>query len=125
MKPQQFLDVAKTWKETAYSCEGHRRSLISRAYYAAFHACKQIAIELDLELPNGNSHERLIDALRTHHLKELRQLGNRLNDLKNMRVRSDYRLMDTIYPGDIHKCLSHAEKILASCNQQLKAKANP
>jgi len=106
MLPEVFLEVAKEWAANNSESEGHVRSSISRAYYAAFHSCRD-TVE-GLEIPQQShlpSHKRIIEALRTSGDRDLSKLSKALKDLKAMREAADYDIEHKV-PAPCVQCRS-------------------
>ena len=84
--PIKFLDVAKTIKGSSYNGEEYCRTLINRAYYAAFgHIRKKIPSVVN----RGPSvHKDLIDYLK--NINGYKIIGDNLEELFKKRKRSDY-----------------------------------
>ncbi|MBW7876591.1 MAG: HEPN domain-containing protein [Candidatus Cloacimonetes bacterium] len=70
------------------SQESYKRSVASRTYYAAYHHTKNYLIRS--HQLNGEKHEHIIQALKSHRQKDQKKVGVDLERLKNIRVRADY-----------------------------------
>jgi hypothetical protein len=102
--------------------ECDRRAIISRAYYAAYHRCKDWHSALSPYFGsariNVGVHERLIEQLLNPHLglpparrAVSKDLGQRLQDLKDKRVLADYRLSLYLPPTMHAQACTDAEEI--------------
>jgi uncharacterized protein (UPF0332 family) len=101
--------------------ESVSRAVISRAYYAAYHAAK----EFHTELPSPGSvrdgrgrHEQLVKQLLNPALPvtdprnlKSRQVGNLLQDLLRDRVTADYRLGSDVVDEEADDALFKAERL--------------
>ena len=111
--PEIFLDIAKTIKENRNLDEqGKYRTIIGRAYYAAFlttreHLKKHKARNFDRD----SQHKAVLDAL--DELDE-NNLKNLLDKLRDNRVKADYYLNKIINPDLCEKCIVLSETIIDS-----------
>jgi|SRR5690554_1358429 len=123
MHPEQFLEAAIDWKESESSNEAYKRSSISRAYYAAFHRCKQTLHKLNIPLPqHKTSHLQVIDALRDSGDKSLRPMAHKLKELKYMREEADYALMTPPPTQNNTLAIRKAQAIIDACDRKLAEK---
>lgn len=119
--PQDLL----SWADTANaSTEPDKRAIISRAYYAAFHRCREwhgtrIRYQSTFQTQNAGEHEALIQKLLHPNLGNANgqqqlslELGQRLRDLKPLRVLADYRLRQSIPVGMEDQACDEAAEIL-------------
>jgi uncharacterized protein (UPF0332 family) len=75
------------------------RSVVSRAYYAAYHACDIRAKELGYLFDpdrRGGTHEQLHKFMRQCGDSKLRRAFKRLKSLYTKRIDADYRLFATV-----------------------------
>jgi len=122
MHPDLFLDVAKDWADNHPTCEGHFRSSISRAYYAAFHFSRGTVEALELEQPaDTGSHKRIILALKRSGDKELSALGRKLEALKVIRESADYDIHYPLPVQNLELSIRKAENIIERCQEQLSS----
>lgn len=122
MLPEVFLNVAKEWVEKKDECEAHERSAISRAYYAAYHSCRNALEVLGIpEIDHLPSHQRVIKALKTCDDKDLSSLGRKLADLKVMREAADYDIEFPLPIQNKQLAIRKAESILERCNEKTKS----
>ncbi|MHA7855224.1 HEPN domain-containing protein [Marinobacter shengliensis] len=120
MHPKVFLQVAKEWAENAPECEGHTRSSISRAYYAAFHSCRDTVENLGIpQESHFPSHKRVIEALRTSGDQDLSKLSKKLKDLKVMREAADYDIDYRLPQQNKILSLRKAERIIEECAKKV------
>lgn len=69
------------------------RTVVSRAYYAAFHHTKSYAETQGFKGNKGRSiHRDIINFLAGHKNADNRYRSHRLDQLRNLRNRADYRL---------------------------------
>ena len=107
IKHSDFLAFAQA---LSADCEINLRNSISRAYYAAYHACLQI-YKMDNAV-DGGLHTKLIQGLKKSSAPADRQIGYMLEQLKNQRVIADYKLLDNVSIKDKDSVLSQTEKLL-------------
>lgn len=88
LPPEEFLTHAE-WLLEQDDTEINRRSAVSRAYYFAFHECKNIAVAKNL-VSFGCSHQKLIDTMVV--TREFKRIGLNLDRLKKRRHKADYHL---------------------------------
>jgi uncharacterized protein (UPF0332 family) len=120
--PHELLAAARAISPTD---EASRRAVISRLYYAAFHAA--FAFHCSLPTPGsvGNSkgeHAQLIAQLskptvNTGHPSHIssRRIGVILGALLALRVKADYHPQLPVSGDDMDMALFHAEDIFKQC----------
>lgn len=106
------------------STEPDRRAIISRAYYAAYHRCSEwhstrLRYQSTFQAQNAGEHEVLIQKLLHPSLgnsngqsRLSRDLGQRLQTLKPLRVLADYRLRQSVPIGLENQACDEAAEIL-------------
>ena len=96
MNPRDFLTLATAL--AAGTTEAAWRSAVSRAYYAAFHAARQLLRDLGFRVPRGDqAHAYLWMRLSNCGGASLQRAGQLLNSLRTERNRADYDI-DVPYP---------------------------
>ncbi len=70
--------------------EAAYRSVVSRAYYAAFCFARNYVREVDRTEFYGNDHKELQNHLINHSDKSRKKLGNQLRKLHQHRIKADY-----------------------------------
>lgn len=117
---EEFFERVQNLRQVEMHDEALCRIGISRAYYAAFHAAAQL---VDTNAVPGGTHERVIIALKSSGDRNLRRLGENLNNLRQMRVRADY--LDERYPPrgfsgnavvELQKAVTYANNIINHIN---------
>jgi uncharacterized protein (UPF0332 family) len=99
--PEDFLVLAEAWVTTGSEAEW--RCAVSRAYYAAFHAARQLLRDLGFRVPRaGQAHAYTFMRLSNCGALVLQQAGADLDALHGERNRADY---------DIHQTLRHTDAI--------------
>jgi uncharacterized protein (UPF0332 family) len=103
---KDFLTFAKSLPDnTEINC----RNIISRAYYSAYHACCSVYTpNFDVD---GGVHQKLISSLTKSPSKQDKINGYILNQLKFLRVQSDYYMDKNITKSDAGTALSQTEKL--------------
>jgi uncharacterized protein (UPF0332 family) len=91
MNPRDFLTLA--YGLAAGTTEAEWRSAVSRAYYAAFHAARQLLRDLGFRVPRGDqAHAYLWMRLSNCGDAGLVAAGQKLRDLRSDRNHADYDL---------------------------------
>lgn len=117
--PDDLLAEAKLLASAARASEARRRTVISRAYYAAYHALLQAAqtkgyvYDTKPNRPKG-SHENLIHWC--EHLQgdpDLKLSARRLLTMKRDRVNADYKLHARLDYDLMQTVLEDAEAMVA------------
>ena len=102
MNGRDFLATAR--RLCAGADESDWRSAVSRAYYAAFHAARDLLSDLGFRVPRaGQAHAYLWLRLSNCGDPQVQLAGSDLNRLRRERNRSDY---------DIEQTLDHADTFL-------------
>lgn len=110
--PGDLLAEAKALRVAARGSETRRRTMVGRAYYAAYHSLLAAAKKVGYQYGKDNNrppgrHENLIDwAIRRSADNDHKIAAERLRSLKAWRHRADYTL-------DAEVSFSHAENCLA------------
>ena len=98
ISPEELLSFAEDIHAKDESCEVHRRSAISRYYYAMYHKAKSI-LKLEPLLYTKSDHENLIRYLQNdarddedHNFRALFMLGESLRQERDRRNLADYDL---------------------------------
>ena len=111
----KFLAQARTLRTS--SAEEDKRTAISRAYYAAFHVCRNYLKRKKLFKlsPNGGQHVSTISSLEANGLNDEADL---LSGLRSLRNKADY---DADFKSDINTAvddaLLDAEKLINKIRQ--------
>ena len=118
--PGDLLTEAQSLSTEMNKCEARRRTVIGRAYYAAYHALLSAAAREGYRYGRENgrapgSHENLIEwAIHHGDSKSLTQGAVALRRLKNQRAKADYHLNVTVSPGDAQTSLTKAVHLIAA-----------
>ena len=91
--------------------EVERRVAVSRSYYAAYHKCRPIAERQGIFADSGGSHAEVIDALTRSRETNLRSMGYRLNQCRQLRVKADYHIETDFPVQDAEMARDQCEKI--------------
>lgn len=103
--PHCFVQSAAQHMAASSLSEADYRSVVSRAYYGAFHCANMFArqtLAIDLDNIKGGKHVVLSSALTSYQCacpetkREIHRAGARLRIFHSLRVRADYFLDDTI-----------------------------
>jgi uncharacterized protein (UPF0332 family) len=112
-----------SWAErcAADGDEVSRRAAASRAYYAAFHACAEIANRIpEIAVNKGGVHARIVRKLvlfsgqQVDLQKRVRTLGHDLSKAKDSRTRADYHIGGEFTPRDVSMTLKVATQVVAN-----------
>jgi uncharacterized protein (UPF0332 family) len=97
--------------------DARRRTMISRAYYSAFHHVRAATGYVDSDrgggIPTG-MHKRFVDWLKGAADPQLNRYGALLLGLYSKRIQADYRLGRAIQPGAELHAVRQARAILTS-----------
>lgn len=98
----------------AADAEARARTVISRAYYAAYHACLNSAKQSGYRYTKsaGGTHWQLFMFLRDVQDKRLKRAGARLEGLFDRRIDADYRHYIPLTPQSADECIENMSKIL-------------
>lgn len=125
VKPRDLLDSARRIFE-AQASESDCRAVISRSYYAAYHAARSFHNSLPspgrLQYAHG-LHEQLCECLTlptipttdNRHFQS-RRIGIILTDALRDRILADYRIEETVTPNDAQRTLEKSDQILKLLN---------
>lgn len=124
--PEDFISVAEALATN--QTEAAMRSSVSRAYYGAFHGANGFHASLGTpgrlgEKPAG-VHEDLVQRLINpgisgddpRHTRS-RQIGAMTRQLRDLRVKADYRIEQDVDQAIVANALAQARKIIALVNQ--------
>ncbi len=91
MSPHDFLEVAGKWAIANREAEWH--SAASRAYYAAFHAARQLFLQWGFAVPQSDkAHAYLWLRLANAGHVDIERGGDDLNNMRGIRNEADYDL---------------------------------
>jgi uncharacterized protein (UPF0332 family) len=111
MNARDFLTVAKAW--LAETAEASWRSAVSHAYYAAFHVARELLEGLRFMVPQGDrAHAYLWLRLSNCGDRHLKDIGQRLNDLRRWRNRADYDMLRHLSQAFATSTALEAEQII-------------
>lgn len=110
-----FLEVALNLRQqvaTSAHAEAVRRSLVGRAYYAAYWTAFEYGKANNLQIPEyGTQHDRVISCFVNSPNKALNTVGNRLKSLKKLRHDADYEKRAFV-PKYADEALVYARRII-------------
>lgn len=94
--------------------EARARTVVSRAYYTAYHGCLSAAGAAGYERKNGagGTHEQLLRFLGDTSDRKLKAAGKKLKELYRRRVNADYRLYVPVTPQSAGECIENMSEIL-------------
>lgn len=120
--PRELLDAARAIPQTD---EASRRAIISRVYYAAFHAANEFHESLPAPGNPGTAkgeHAILIARLSAPLIKSglpehmvSRRIGGYLNALRALRIKADYHPREAVTDADVEAAWFKAQDIFAAC----------
>lgn len=91
--------------------EARRRTIVGRAYYAAFHRVLAAAVAHGHKSAGFQAHARLIEFCLNNKRSEFRTAGAELRALRTLRVHADYGLTKSILIDEVEECLERMEAI--------------
>ncbi len=92
MDSSEFLHLAR--ELAVDESEVRLRSAVSRAYYGAFHAARDLLESCGVLVPRHDVHDKLQWCLRNSGDEELAKVGESLDGLRRHRNTADYNLSD-------------------------------
>lgn len=93
MDPKKFLEIAEVLIKENPPQSAKLRSATSRAYYAAFHVCRDILDDMGFRiLRSAGGHGEVVKFLASSRDCELEQMGSHLGTLQSCRNAADYDL---------------------------------
>jgi uncharacterized protein (UPF0332 family) len=111
MNGREFLAVARTLARGP--TEGEWRSAVSRAYYAAFHAARDLLTVFGFRAPRADrAHEYLYRRLNNCGLPAARAAAGDLHDLRRLRNEADYDVGVPYAVGIATKAVAAATRIV-------------
>jgi uncharacterized protein (UPF0332 family) len=126
MEPIEFLAAAEELLKKTATREVDYRNAASRAYYGAFHTCKQLLEHYPpSESQRGTEHEKTIAELVNHQDKRFKTLGNMLKTSKDQRHRADYKLAEKFALQDAKRVILSVKKLLQESADIQKTKRGP
>lgn len=117
-----FLEFAEILKKD-YNNEAALRTVVNRAYYAAFKKCEDFLEASGNKIP-GDSHKYVWDTFSKGRKKERRIIGTNGGRLKRKRIDADYHAEAEITNTDAQTAISQA-KIILSKLQEIIEQSNP
>lgn len=118
--PQTLLEAAQTLLKGG--TEVDHRNATSRAYYAAYHACKPIGKSLGLQEDTTQSvHRELIEVLKQSRDRGHRSLAYMLDESRRLRNQADYAIEMDFRKDDAATALRQCASILEKASTLLPA----
>jgi uncharacterized protein (UPF0332 family) len=116
MTGRDFLDVADELATGAH--EGHWRSAVSRAYYAAFHFARDLFHRCGFAVPRAErAHNYLSMRLSNCGHPDVIVAGKRLDDLRQARNRADYDLSPPLGEEEAVKLVDVAAGVVRTLDE--------
>ena len=95
MTGSDFVDIAgKLLANSPSPPPALCRTIVSRAYYGAFHLARAYLRELGFN--PSNNHRDTLHPIQVTSDANAREAGKRLSDLQTHRIKADYELSDTL-----------------------------
>ena len=107
--PTQLREGAQ--KAQIVGSEVERRVATSRSYYAAYHRCRPIAESQGMFTDSGGSHAEVIEALARSRETQLKSIGYRLKQCRDLRVKADYHIEIDFAVEDAETARTQCDKI--------------
>lgn len=117
-----IIDWVDTNQPIAKSETDHR-VVCCRAYYAAYHACRNIlnVSPVPKDKLQGGIHKRYVAALKSNSDKKIQSIGRKLDIVRVERQRADYELHDNFSRGNMTQAITTAKEILFTLNNNFSA----
>lgn len=111
VEPNNFIEFAR-WSQNKGDEIGLRNAA-SRAYYAAFHACREAA-HGTLAVPSdaGGTHAEIISAYEQAGDRGYKKIGYMLRQCRDFRTKADYRIKDDFDSAYAVQAISQTERII-------------
>jgi len=126
ISPEELLNFAEDIHSKDADCEVHRRSAISRYYYAMYHKAKSI-LKLEPRSYNKGDHENLIRYLQSdartdedHNFRELVMLGESLRQERDRRNLADYQLDAVVTKTNVETSKDTAKLLFEKSDELVK-----
>jgi uncharacterized protein (UPF0332 family) len=93
--------------------EADQRTAMSRAYYAAFHQWRRVAVDAGASFPrSGDVHRKVVEWMRGHRMPAVRVMGAKLSRLRLIRNKADYEDR-ALAPEYVEQAMSLARALLS------------
>jgi uncharacterized protein (UPF0332 family) len=114
---QELLKEAQSLAGSLRGNPVRRRTVIGRAYYAAYHALAEKALELGYRYPRGGAkppgrHEHLIAWSAGVSDADVREAADLLDDMKSLRRAADYDLRSDPDISDANEMIEKSKHIV-------------
>ena len=111
MNGRDFLDTARHL--AGRNGEADRRSAVSRAYYAVFHAARDLLTALRFQTPRADkAHNYLYVRLNNCGERRVEDAAFRLDNLRGLRNQADYDVRRPLLPNAPADAVADADAIL-------------
>ena len=107
-----LLAEARTLSNAISSSATRRRTVIGRAYYAAYHELLGYAITQGYSPAGRSVHAQLRDWLQLHGNPDVRRAGDIMEQMRKLRVDADYKPQISISIQDARDALENAGEII-------------
>ncbi|OQX01779.1 MAG: hypothetical protein BWK73_44990 [Thiothrix lacustris] len=91
------------------------RTAASRAYYAAYHACRDKYTTLE-KREGAGMHRSFIDGLIDSNISQDRGIGYMLDSLHRMRIKADYKLSSEFSTANAIEVTNGAGRVIEKVN---------
>jgi uncharacterized protein (UPF0332 family) len=120
MNGRDFLDTARHL--AGLGGEANHRSAVSRAYYAAFHAARDLVTSLRFWKPRADrAHNYLYVRLNNFGEVQVQSGAFLLNKLRGLRNQADYDIGQPLSQADAVKSVRDADRILQAFDSLIPA----
>ncbi|WP_108842273.1 HEPN domain-containing protein [Kushneria phyllosphaerae] len=109
--PERLLDIAHELLSAPDTEQPRLRSVVNRAYYAAFLTARDYCSRNDVDVGHGAAHQKVIEALIDK--PDLARRGNQLNMVKRLRHRADYEWNRPMTYKEAAKTLKTCRELVA------------
>lgn len=112
LDPPEYYREAGKWFDDKAANEAALRSVVSRAYYAAFLSARKKAPSTMWGMTGGSGHKVVANHYLGKSDSTSLSIGNRLNQLKLKRETADYEIGADVLRREAGSALGMAKKIL-------------
>lgn len=108
--PEDFLKLAKELTNNTFNCPDEiiSRTVVNRAYYSAFLSAR---IAAKITSTSGSVHGDVIDYFKG---KKKTGVSNRLDSMKILRQKADYRPNESLTPQEAQNCCRQANRVISA-----------
>jgi len=124
MDPRDFLKTAAHLKDQ--EGEHHTRSSMSRSYYAVHLHIRNFISKTFLgeRFFKNDLHQNVINCLQQCEVRDIKEIGFKLDILRQARTDADYKMNKNINPNKGHDTYDAADELLSDFEDKLEISEN-